>query len=67
MKQKLWGINSGVDEIETQINDLKLKEEKKIIRIARRKINPKNEDREKSYGITSNARIFDSQETDLKK
>ena len=41
MKNNLQGINSRVDEAETQINDLEHKEAKQSVRITRRKKNPK--------------------------
>ena len=40
IKKKLQGINNGVDEAESQVNDLKHKEEKDPIRTARIKKNP---------------------------
>ena len=40
IKKKLQGINNGVDEAESQVIDLKHKEEKDPIRTARIKKNP---------------------------
>ena len=49
IKTNLQGTNSGGDEAENRINNLEHKEEKKhLIRTARRKKNPKNEDRLRS-------------------
>ena len=41
IKCNLQGINSGVDEAENQISNLEHKEEKKKVRTAKRKKNPK--------------------------
>ena len=41
IKKNSQGTNSGVDEAETQINDLEHKEAKQSVRITRRKKNPK--------------------------
>ena len=49
IKKNLQGTYSGVDEAKNRVNDLEHKEEKKhLIRTARRKKNPKNEDRLRS-------------------
>ena len=42
IKNNLQGINSGVDEVKNQINDLELKEQKDIQPNSREKKNTKN-------------------------
>ena len=42
IRNNLQGINSGVDEVKNQINDLELKEQKDIQPNSREKMNTKN-------------------------